>query len=207
MSTQPTPTLQRAGFFGQVFRRKDSTMPTPSASPTSSTAPSSASLAHDNDKLAQEIIRLKKRNEDLTEQSEVNQDLFQQTSEALAAKERELSELKEFIRRNDTASNQTIQTLGLQLEDLATQLEVTHEATAEREAMLAKLESQQEQLLDKIKTIEFLRRREGKAYKRIDKLNERVAVLEELGRDWEATIKLANSKAKTSEVKPPAGIQ
>ncbi|CAG5156331.1 uncharacterized protein ALTATR162_LOCUS4129 [Alternaria atra] len=238
MSTQSTPRSQQAGFFAQMLRRKDSVMPTPSASPAPSIAPSIASLTQDNDNLAQENVRLRKRNKELIKQSELNQELFQETSEALMAKESEtadlqgiLNELKECIRRNDDASNETISTQGLQLEDLATQLQEAHEAAAKREALLTKLDTQQQQsstkdddeqqkcqqksndfivvhwtkLHAKDKTIEFLRCRQSKSDKRIARLQERVIAAEKLNRDWFETIKLANSKVKAIEVKPQTG--
>ncbi|CAN9450995.1 unnamed protein product [Alternaria alternata] len=186
--------------------------------------------------------------------SELNQNLFQQTYETLAAKESEIAdleealvdrdseivdlkgiqkELKECIRRNDDASNETIHTLKLQLEDLSKQLGEAHEAAAKREVTWTKSKSQQEQhptmvegeqqqsqqgpndfvlvhwtkLHAKDKTIEFLRCRQSKSDKRIARLKERLAAADELGRNWVQTITLANSKVKAIETKPQVGTE
>ncbi|CAN9435860.1 unnamed protein product [Alternaria alternata] len=211
-------------------------------------------LSQENDQLAQDNAHLQRRNGELTQQSELNQNLFQQTYETLAAKESEIAdleealvdrdseivdlkgiqkELKECIRRNDDASNETIHTLKLQLEDLSKQLGEAHEAAAKREVTWTKSKSQQEQhptmvegeqqqsqqgpndfvlvhwtkLHAKDKTIEFLRCRQSKSDKRIARLKERLAAADELGRNWVQTITLANSKVKAIETKPQVGTE
>lgn len=189
------------------------------------------------------------------QQSEVNQCLFQETSEALTAKESELAKLKEWIRSNAEATNETIQALGHQLHILAEQLaesqdkavgrenslanqlsQVQDHATereaqlveqlsqardtsAEHSAQLENLENLQHQLSlkaahaqsptqedvndliwaklqDKNKTIDFLRCRQAKSDKRIEKLQERLEVEQSVGRDWVMTIMMVNMKVK-----------
>jgi len=227
---------QQSGFFSR-FRRNDSVMGSPTGSATPSLAPSLASLSQDNDNLAAINTRLQNRNQELTQQSELNQLLFQQTSEELTAKEREFVKLKERIRDNAEATNETIQALGEQLQTLTEQLAESQDTGAEREAprfeqldgsqdtatdrhaQLADSEEQQHQLSleaahvqsptqedvddlvwaklqDKNKTIHFLRCRQAKSDKRIQKLRERLEVEQNLGRDWVETIMMVNMKVR-----------
>ncbi|KAI4907313.1 hypothetical protein J4E90_009816 [Alternaria incomplexa] len=227
---------QQAGFFSR-FRRNDSVMGSPTSSATPSLAPSLASLSEDNDNLAAINTRLQNRNQELTQQSELNQLLFQETSEALTAKERELLKLKERFRDNAEATNETIQAVGLQLQTLTEQLAESHDKTTAREAhlveqlpqaqdtttsheaQLADSEEQQHQLSleaahvqsptqedvdnliwaklqDKNKTIHFLRCRQAKSDKRIQKLQERLEVEQNVGRDWVETIMMVNMKVR-----------
>ncbi|KAI4957172.1 hypothetical protein J4E86_005645 [Alternaria arbusti] len=227
---------QQAGFFSR-FRRNDSVMGSPTSSATPSLAPSLASLSQDNDNLAATNTRLQNRNQELMQQSELNQLLFQETSEALTAKERELVKLKERFRFNAEAANETIQVLGLQLQALTEQLAESQDTGAEREAprfeqpdgaqstatdrhaQLAHSEEQQHQLSleaahvqsptqedvdnliwaklqDKNKTIHFLRCRQAKSDKRIQKLQERLEVEQNVGRDWVETIMMVNMKVR-----------
>ncbi|KAG9185279.1 hypothetical protein G6011_07823 [Alternaria panax] len=239
MSAESPHRPQQLGFLNKMLRRNDSAVALSSVSAASSTNASFASLTQENDKLAQDNARLQKRNEELSQQSELNQNLFHDAFEALAAKESEVAELegvltaqdngiadlegiqkelKDCIRHNDDASNETIRTL---------------EAVAKREARWMQLKNHQQQLpiedadkqqqrhhrelnnlsaahcaqlREKNKTIHFLRCREGKAYKRIDRLMGKLAAAEKLSRDWEATITLANSKVKAIEVKPQVAM-
>jgi len=227
---------QQAGFFSR-FRRNDSVMGSPTGSATPSLAPSLASLSQDNDNLAAINTRLQNRNQELMQQSELNQLLFQETSEALTAKERGLVKLKERFRSNAEATNETIQALGLQLQTLTEQLAESQDVAAEREAQsveqlngaqdiaidrdaqLADSEEQQHQLSleaahvqsptredvddliwaklqDKNKTIHFLRCRQAKSDKRIQKLQERLEVEQSVGRDWVETIMMVNMKVR-----------
>ncbi|KAI4680073.1 uncharacterized protein J4E88_005964 [Alternaria novae-zelandiae] len=227
---------QQAGFFSR-FRRTDSVMGSPTGSATPSLAPSLASLSQDNDNLAATNTRLQNRNQELTQQSELNQLLFHQTSEALIEKESELVELKEKFRDNAEATNETIQALGEQLQTLTEQLEESQDkATArevqlveqidraqdtatDRDAQLADSEEQQHQLSleaahvqsptqedvddliwaklqDRNKTIHFLRCRQAKSDKRIQKLQERLEVEQSVGRDWVETIMMVNMKVR-----------
>ncbi|KAL1792777.1 hypothetical protein ACET3X_009284 [Alternaria dauci] len=254
MSAEFTPKPQQPGFFNKMLRPKDSAVASSSTSATSSIPPSIASLTQENDQLARDSARLQTRIAELFQQSELNQNLFQETSKMLAEKESEITGLKEALiardseitdlkemhkeleesnRRNDDVRNKTIHALALQLEDMTTQLEDAHEAAAKREAKLTMLETQQKQfstlkaeeqqqsqeehndyilihwttLHEKDKTIKFLRCRQSKSDKRIAKLKERLAAAEELSRDWEQTITLANSKAKASEIEPQIGAE
>ena len=254
MSAEFTPKPQQLSFFDKMLRRNDSVVALSSASTAPSITPSFASLSQENDQLAQDNAHLQRRNGELTQQSELNQNLFQQTSETLAAKESEITdleealidrdseitdlkgiqkELKECIRHNDEASNERIQTLELQLEDLSKQLEEAHEAAAKRKATWTKLKNQQKEyptmvedeqqqgqqgpndfvlihwtkLHAKDKTIEFLRCRQSKSDKRIARLKERLAAGDELGRNWVQTITLANSKVKAIETKPQVSTE
>jgi len=236
MSASVACKSQQAGFFSR-FRRNDSVMGSPTGSATPSLAPSLASLSQDNDNLAAINTRLQNRNQELMQQSELNQLLFQQTSEALTAKESELVELKERFRSNAEATNETIQALGLQLQTLTEQLaELQDKANAreaqlveqsdgaqdtatDRHAQLADSEEQQHQLSleaahvqsptqedvddliwaklqDKNKTIDFLRCRQAKSDKRIKKLQERLEVEQNVGRDWVETIMMVNMKVR-----------
>ncbi|KAI4666777.1 uncharacterized protein J4E79_002817 [Alternaria viburni] len=207
-----------SGFFSR-FRRTDSVMGSPTGSATPSLAPSLASLSQDNDSLAAMNTRLHNRNEELMQQSELNQSLLQETSEALTAKESELVKLKERFHSNAEATNETIQVLGEQLQTLTEQLAEDHNKSAEREAQLSDSEEQQHQLSleaahvqsptredvddliwaklqDKNKTIDFLRCRQAKSDKRIQKLQERLEVEQNLGRDWVETIMMVNMKVR-----------
>ncbi|KAI4657877.1 uncharacterized protein J4E78_006266 [Alternaria triticimaculans] len=227
---------QQAGFFSR-FRCNDSVMGSPTGSATPSLAPSLASLSQDNDNLAAINTRLQNRNQELMQQSELNQLLFQQTSEELTAKESELVELKERFRSNAEATNETIQALGLQLQTLTEQLAESQDKDCNREAQLveqsdgaqdtatdrhaqlADSEEQQHQLSleaanvqsptqedvddliwaklqDKNKTIDFLRCRQAKSDKRIQKLQERLEVEQSVGRDWVETIMMVNMKVR-----------
>ena len=209
---------QQAGFFSR-FRRNDSVMGSPTGSATPSLAPSLASLSQDNDNLAATNTRLQNRNQELMQQSELNQLLFQQTSEELTAKEREFVELKERLSINAEATNETIQGLGEQLQTLTEQLAELQDTNTSHEAQLADSEEQQHQLSleaahvqsptqedvddlvwaklqDKNKTIHFLRCRQAKSDKRIQKLRERLEVEQNLGRDWVETIMMVNMKVK-----------
>ena len=131
----------QAGFFSR-FRRNDSVMGSPTGSATPSLAPSLASVSQDNDNLAAINTRLQMRNQELTQQSELNQLLFQETSEALTAKERELVKLKERFRSNAEATNETIQTLGQQLQTLTEQLAQAQDTATHSHAQLADSEEQ-----------------------------------------------------------------
>ena len=234
MSTSMACKPQQAGFFSR-FRRTDSVMGSPTGSATPSLAPSLASLSQDNDNLAATNTRLQNRNQELMQQSELNQLLFQQTSEALTAKESELAKLKERFHSNAEATNETIQALGLQLQtlteqlaesqdkanareaQLVEQLDGAQDTATDRHAQLADSEEQQHQLSleaahvqsptqedvddliwaklqDKNKTIHFLRCRQAKSDKRIQKLRERLEVEQNLGRDWVETIMMVNTK-------------
>ncbi|CAN9451153.1 unnamed protein product [Alternaria sp. RS040] len=254
MSAKFTSKPQQLSFFDKILRRNDSAVALSSASTTSSITLSFASLSQENDQLAQDNAHLQRRNGELTQQSELNQNLFQQTSETLAAKESEITdleealidrdseitdlkgiqkELKECIRRNDDASNETIHTLKLQLEDLSKQLGEAHDAATKRDVTWTKSKNQQKQHLTmfegeqqqsqqgpndfvlihwtklhaKDKTIEFLRCRQSKSDKRIARLKVRLAAADELGRNWVQTITLANSKVKVIETKPQVGTE
>ncbi|KAI4926603.1 hypothetical protein J4E85_006897 [Alternaria conjuncta] len=236
MSASMTCKPQQAGFFSR-FRRNDSVISSPTGSATPSLAPSLASLNQDNDNLAATNTRLQNRNQELMQQSELNQLLFQQTSEELTAKESELVKLKERFRDNAEATNETIQVLGEQLQTLTEQLAESQDTGAEREAprfeqldgsqdtatdrhaQLADIDEQQHQLSleaahvqspvqedvddliwaklqDKNKTIHFLRCRQAKSDKRIKKLQERLEVEQNLGRDWVETIMMVNMKVR-----------
>ncbi|KAI4695389.1 uncharacterized protein J4E84_002015 [Alternaria hordeiaustralica] len=229
MSASMTCKPQQAGFFSR-FRRTDSVMGSPTGSATPSLAPSLASLSQDNDNLAATNTRLQNRNQELMQQSELNQSLFQQTSEELTAKESEFMELKERFRDNAEATNETIQALGLQLQTLTEQVadlqdlqdkatDAAQDTATDRHAQLADLEEQQHQLSlevahvqsptqedvddliwaklqDKNKTIHFLRCRQAKSDKRIKKLQERLEVEQNLGRDWVETIMMVNMKVR-----------
>jgi hypothetical protein len=171
-------------------------------------------------------MRLQKRNGELVQQSELNQSLFQETCEALTAKEMEITGLKECIRRNDAASHETIQALGLQLQSLAEKMAEAQDLVAEREVLLADLKSQQQHCADectceqqacrrgpddlgdahwaeireKDKTIHFLRCRQAKSDKRLRIFRERLAAAESLGLDWVETITSVNSRVKAKAV-------
>ncbi|KAI4625577.1 hypothetical protein J4E80_002709 [Alternaria sp. BMP 0032] len=236
MSASMTCKPQQSGFFSR-FRRNDSVMGSPTGSATPSLAPSLASLSQDNDNLAATNTRLHNRNEELMQQSELNQSLLQETSEALTTKESELVKLEERFRSNAEATNETIQVLGEQLQTLTEQLAELQDKTIEREAQLYEqldgaqdtatdrhaqlpdIEEQQHQLSleaahvqsptqedvddliwaklqDKNKTIHFLRCRQAKSDKRIQKLQERLEVEQSVGRDWVETIMMVNMKVR-----------
>lgn len=255
MSASLTGKPQQSGFFSRMRRRNDSVMGSPTGSATPSIAPSLASLSQDNDNLAAINTHLHTRNQELMQQSEVNQSLFQETSEALTAKESELAKLKERIRSNAEATNETIQALGHQLQILAEKLAESQDkavgcetslakqlsqvqdhanereaqlveqlcqaqnTSAEHSAQLENLENLQHQLSlkaahaqsptqedvddliwaklqDKNKTIDFLRCRQAKSDKRIEKLQERLEVEQSVGRDWVKTIMMVNMKVE-----------
>jgi hypothetical protein len=218
---------QQARFLNRILRRKDSVIASPTRSVASSITPSITSLSQDNDNLAELNSRLHKRNQELIQQCEINQSLFQGTSEALMAKEKEMTELKQCMRRNGEGTKEAIQTLRLQIESLGEQFAGSEDMTIEREASLSEQLSQVQnmaaerevelterraeaqhiaasyegelddpaklKLAEQAKTIVFLRCRQAKSDKRIQKLKKRCTAAEE---DWEKTIKMANAKVK-----------
>jgi hypothetical protein len=137
----------QAGFLTRILRRKGSGIASPTRSVASSIAPAITSLSQDNDNLAELNSRLQKRNQELIQQCEINQSLFQGASEALMAKEAEMTELKQCMRRNSEATKEAIQTLRLQIERLGEQLAGSQDVTIEREASLAKQLSQAQDMV------------------------------------------------------------